>query len=74
MHEHGSILLYIHGNSKGCYDRMPKDGHLDFTQLLSSEDSIVVNLIFDSIYILQARWCLPGTEDKLISNNFHPDQ
>ena len=30
MREHGSILLYVHGNHKARLGRKAQDGHLDF--------------------------------------------
>ena len=36
MREHGSILLYVHGNHEARLDGQPKTATSTFTQLLNS--------------------------------------
>ena len=51
MHEHGSVLLFVHGNHKARWDGEPRTATSTLTQLLNyetvtNENSILIRLRF----------------------------
>ena len=51
MPEHGSVLLYVHGNQGARLDGKPRTATSTFTQLLNSGDVVDVDRIYIAAFV-----------------------